>query len=149
MSQFFLVNIFIVINIEIPEGLAHSAPLLRNLRDKLDQDVSAFHCLLRSHLLVISLFFLLLRLVHLILRIALRIVSEDETCQVMNFVTHPAAEVVIIESAGPVSLRVYTLHDFDQVSILNRDVRPVHRDNVLRFYQPVMILVNRQKRLID
>ena len=69
--------------------------------------------------------------------------AKDEARQVMDLVAHPAAEVVIVEHAGAVGLRVKALHNLDQISILHRDMRTIQRDNVLRLNEAIMVLINR------
>ena len=143
VKQLAFVDIGVVILIEILECLAHCSPLLSDLVDELNQDVPVSHLLLRCDPFVATLAPLIFLEVHLIVRVALRVVSENETCQVMNLIAHPDAEVVVVESSRAICLRIDSLHDFDQVSVLDRDVGPVQRHDVFRLDKAVMVLVNR------
>ena len=148
-GQFALVDIGVVVLIECLEGLSNGLPLLSDLQDEFLQHVAAGdHCICYD-LLIMAFAALLLLQMSLLLGVTLRIVPEDETRQVVNLITHPSAEIGIVDLAAAIPPRVDTLHDLYQVGVLDLDVEAVDGDDVVRLDPAIVILVQRKERLVD
>ena len=118
-NELILVDIGIIILIEVLESLAHCAPLLSDLENQSVHEVTVVDDCLSSCLLIMPLHQFLVLHVLLLCGITLRVVSKDETCQVVDHVTDPSAEVCVVKTTRTVCARVMCLQNFDQmVSIL-------------------------------
>ena len=104
-DQLFLLDVLVVVLVEVFESLVDGAPLLANLVDKAVQNVAVRHQGDRCCAFVFTLQPLLRPHELLLDRVLLRVMAEDKTGQVVDFVAHPFAEVSIVQAACAVLVR--------------------------------------------
>ena len=124
-NEFIPIDVGIVILIEVLESLADCAPLLSDLEYKSVHKVTIVNDCLSSCLLVVTLRQLLVLQVLILRRVALRVVSKNETRKVVNHVTNPSAKVCVVQATRTVCTRVMCLQNFNQVGIVDRYMGPV------------------------
>ena len=94
VQEIFLLEVGLIVTIKIMESFLYSFPLLTHFLDQSIKNIIC-HQSLRGHLLVSTLALLLFFHVLFILGIALRVMSEYETCEVVDPISDPLAEVCI------------------------------------------------------
>ena len=140
-SKLCFVDIGVIILIECFKCFPYGLPLLTNLLYKFLEHITLIDHNVCYNPDISSLFLFLFFKVYLILGVTPRIVSEDETCQVMNFIAHPFAEVGIIDFASAILSRINIFHNFKQVGILYGQVGAIDRHEIFRFNPAVMVHV--------
>ena len=114
-------NAPITILVEIFERSTYSAPLGLDLVDNFLHIVYTLCQIINSGPYVHPLLRILLHQVLLEVRVAARVMAEDETCEVVDFVTHPQTEVSIVKPATSVLSCAFTFHDFNEVGEVDID----------------------------
>lgn len=148
-DQFISIDVGIIVRVEVAEGLSHSVPLLSYLIDKFIEHIFVLDDGQGGHLFISTLSNFLLLHVLFLRWVLLRVVAEDETCQVMNFVAHPTREVSVGEPSRPIFSTIRELHHLHKVAIFYRDVGTVYGHDVFWLDKSIMVLINRQECLID